>query len=132
MASIQKSRSTSERKFFNLGSRSSIQLFNVITETLKDEYKKGECNVENSANNANTSKTKQKDRIRSEIISSDIENLSKRLKVESADRASRKSVLELQRASLPIYPMRKHILDVIKANQVVIICGETGSGKNNL
>ncbi|KAJ1609510.1 putative pre-mRNA splicing factor ATP-dependent RNA helicase [Cryptosporidium canis] len=34
-----------------------------------------------------------------------------------------------QRKSLPIFPMRESLVDAIKKNQVIVVIGETGSGK---
>lgn len=38
------------------------------------------------------------------------------------------SILE-QRKNLPIYPMRDSLVDAIRNNQVIVVIGETGSGK---
>lgn len=44
--------------------------------------------------------------------------------------ATQNSEAAQQRKSLPIYGYRKHIIDTIDQNQVVIISGDTGSGKS--
>lgn len=38
--------------------------------------------------------------------------------------------VQSQRNSLPIFAQKKAILDAIRSNQVVVVCGETGSGKS--
>lgn len=43
--------------------------------------------------------------------------------------ATRYSQANRQRKSLPIYAYRQYIIDTIEANQVVVISGDTGSGK---
>ncbi|CEO97361.1 hypothetical protein PBRA_000706, partial [Plasmodiophora brassicae] len=42
---------------------------------------------------------------------------------------SKKEALQAVRQSLPIYPFRKTILDSVEQHQILIIVGETGSGK---
>lgn len=46
----------------------------------------------------------------------------------SAAEKKRKSIQEVKK-SLPVYPFRKDLLDAIEAHQILIIEGETGSGK---
>ncbi|XP_031625457.1 pre-mRNA-splicing factor ATP-dependent RNA helicase PRP16 [Contarinia nasturtii] len=48
--------------------------------------------------------------------------------VKKGDYAKRKKILE-QRRFLPVYAVRQELLNVIRENSVVIIIGETGSGK---
>eukprot|EP01025_Chloroclados_australasicus_P048553 TRINITY_DN5503_c0_g1_i2.p1 TRINITY_DN5503_c0_g1~~TRINITY_DN5503_c0_g1_i2.p1 ORF type:complete len:706 (-),score=119.36 TRINITY_DN5503_c0_g1_i2:28-2145(-) len=43
--------------------------------------------------------------------------------------SGRHKSIQLQRKSLPVYDQREEILDVIRENTVIIIVGETGSGK---
>lgn len=42
--------------------------------------------------------------------------------------AKTKSIAE-QRRFLPVYTVREELLQVIRENQVVVVVGETGSGK---
>jgi pre-mRNA-splicing factor ATP-dependent RNA helicase DHX38/PRP16 len=46
----------------------------------------------------------------------------------SSDFARKKTILE-QRRYLPVFAVRQELLNVIRENSVVIIVGETGSGK---
>lgn len=48
--------------------------------------------------------------------------------VKKTDYAKRKKILE-QRRFLPVFAVRQELLNVIRENSVVIIIGETGSGK---
>lgn len=41
----------------------------------------------------------------------------------------KKLTLAETRRSLPVYGFREQFLQAVKENQVLIICGETGSGK---
>ncbi|GFR49972.1 hypothetical protein Agub_g12113, partial [Astrephomene gubernaculifera] len=50
-------------------------------------------------------------------------------KSEAASEFSRNKSLEQQRRSLPVYGVRDDLLQVIRENQVVVVVGETGSGK---
>lgn len=47
---------------------------------------------------------------------------------ESVKERARRSMAE-ERASLPVYPYRSELLQAIAENQILIIVGETGSGK---
>uniref|UniRef100_A0A146MBV1 Pre-mRNA-splicing factor ATP-dependent RNA helicase PRP16 n=1 Tax=Lygus hesperus TaxID=30085 RepID=A0A146MBV1_LYGHE len=40
-----------------------------------------------------------------------------------------RETLEMQRKNLPVFTVRTELLRVIRDNQIVILCGETGSGK---
>ncbi len=46
----------------------------------------------------------------------------------NSDFARNKTIAE-QRRFLPVYEVRDELLQVIRENQVVIVVGETGSGK---
>lgn len=46
----------------------------------------------------------------------------------SSDFSKRKSMKE-QRQFLPIYAVKEELLAIIRENQVVVVIGETGSGK---
>ena len=46
----------------------------------------------------------------------------------SAAQKKKQSIAETRR-SLPIYPFREDLIDAIKEHQVLIVEGETGSGK---
>ena len=64
-----------------------------------------------------------------EIDGYDDEEYEKKL-LEALDKESaRVQSMKDSRKSLPVYQFRQELLDVIRNNQVVIIVGETGSGK---
>jgi len=42
---------------------------------------------------------------------------------------SRTKTIDEQRCSLPVYSVKEDLLDVIRENQIVVVVGETGSGK---
>ncbi|XP_050094871.1 pre-mRNA-splicing factor ATP-dependent RNA helicase PRP16 [Anopheles aquasalis] len=46
-----------------------------------------------------------------------------------AEFASRKRNIQLQRRSLPVFAVRQDLLNIIRENSIIIIVGETGSGK---
>lgn len=48
---------------------------------------------------------------------------------KSASLSDRRDALSRTRASLPIAAARTHLMDTIAAHEVVVIVGETGSGK---
>lgn len=48
---------------------------------------------------------------------------------EMTDHEKKKMTIEETQKSLPIYPFKQDLLDAIAAHQVLIIEGETGSGK---
>ncbi|KAJ6843325.1 pre-mRNA-splicing factor ATP-dependent RNA helicase DEAH1 [Iris pallida] len=48
---------------------------------------------------------------------------------ESPDASSAKSMLQDERKLLPIYPYREELLQAVNDHQVIVIVGETGSGK---
>lgn len=48
--------------------------------------------------------------------------------VKSSTSSSHQKILE-GRKKLPVYPYREEFLSAVKTNQVLILCGETGSGK---
>ncbi|GIL69699.1 hypothetical protein Vretifemale_520, partial [Volvox reticuliferus] len=50
-------------------------------------------------------------------------------KSEAASEFSRSKTIEQQRRSLPVYTVRDDLMQVIRENQVVVVVGETGSGK---
>lgn len=50
-------------------------------------------------------------------------------KSEGASEFSRTRTLAQQRCSLPVYNIRDELMNVIRENQVVVVVGETGSGK---
>ena len=56
--------------------------------------------------------------------------------IKEKERAAREAVkvdafakLQADRASLPIFPYREPLLDAVAKHQILIIVGETGSGK---
>lgn len=48
---------------------------------------------------------------------------------ELTESEKKKMTIEETQKSLPIYPFRQDLLDAIEAHQVLIVEGETGSGK---
>eukprot|EP00200_Dunaliella_tertiolecta_P008619 CAMPEP_0202370528 /NCGR_PEP_ID=MMETSP1127-20130417/2125_1 /ASSEMBLY_ACC=CAM_ASM_000462 /TAXON_ID=3047 /ORGANISM="Dunaliella tertiolecta, Strain CCMP1320" /LENGTH=1402 /DNA_ID=CAMNT_0048966503 /DNA_START=21 /DNA_END=4229 /DNA_ORIENTATION=- len=50
-------------------------------------------------------------------------------KAEGASAFSREKTIGQQRRSLPVYTIRDELMQVIRENQVVVVVGETGSGK---
>ena len=50
-------------------------------------------------------------------------------KSAAASEFSRTKTLDQQRRSLPVYSVKDDLLDVIRENQIVVVVGETGSGK---
>mmetsp|Transcript_29689 Transcript_29689/g.83695 ORF Transcript_29689/g.83695 Transcript_29689/m.83695 type:complete len:1298 (+) Transcript_29689:152-4045(+) len=50
-------------------------------------------------------------------------------KSEAASEFSRTKTLSQQRKSLPVFEVREELLQLIRENQVVVVVGETGSGK---
>lgn len=48
---------------------------------------------------------------------------------ELSEKEKKKMSIEETQKSLPIYPFKQDLLDAIEAHQVLIIEGETGSGK---
>ena len=48
---------------------------------------------------------------------------------EESQKERRARSMAEERASLPIYPYRQQLLDAIREEQILIIVGETGSGK---
>ncbi len=49
--------------------------------------------------------------------------------VETSAQKQSKTPLQLQRESLPIYPHRARLLETIRDHQIIVLVGETGSGK---
>lgn len=50
-------------------------------------------------------------------------------KTDAVSEFARTKTMKQQREFLPIYGVREELLNVIRDNQIVIIVGETGSGK---
>lgn len=69
----------------------------------------------------------QLDFIKEEIMEGSVEK-PKELSLEEREAQAKLSLLEL-RKQLPIYPFRSALLRAVKRHQVLIIVGETGSGK---
>jgi pre-mRNA-splicing factor ATP-dependent RNA helicase DHX38/PRP16 len=53
----------------------------------------------------------------------------KSIKSEARSQFAQTKTLKQQREYLPVYMVRNELLDVIRENQIVIVVGETGSGK---
>ena len=50
-------------------------------------------------------------------------------KTEAVSEFAKRKTLAEQRQFLPVYAVRQELLKIIRENQIVIIVGETGSGK---
>uniref|UniRef100_A0A182JZI4 RNA helicase n=1 Tax=Anopheles christyi TaxID=43041 RepID=A0A182JZI4_9DIPT len=48
---------------------------------------------------------------------------------EKGEFAPRRKTIQLQRRSLPVFAVRQDLLNIIRENSIIIIVGETGSGK---
>eukprot|EP00922_Rhytidocystis_sp_ex-Travisia-forbesii_P021202 GHVS01031090.1.p1 GENE.GHVS01031090.1~~GHVS01031090.1.p1 ORF type:complete len:832 (+),score=133.68 GHVS01031090.1:153-2648(+) len=56
-------------------------------------------------------------------------NIMKKQKIVAVSDFAKFRTISEQRQSLPVYSVREELLDIIRENQVLIVVGETGSGK---
>lgn len=77
--------------------------------------------------NVKNNKTKKPDNANSQA--SEAEGSEDEEKKESILDKTNKTPLQLQRESLPIFPHRTRLLETIRDHQIIILVGETGSGK---